>query len=446
MEQRTSMTDEITQALLTQLAKQQAEIDAKQIELEKLEKENKKLKSKSGTTQKTRCNGIYMKIKKNGQKVYGFTIRDENFKKIRRQHYSTLAEAEADRRRLLDLKDESKLSTHVANQKQTFEFLCDAYITNAEAENFAINTIEAAKGTIKNHLDFFKDIPILKCTVLKAQEWSKLKRKQTKPSAFNNALKLARAIWNNGIDKNLTKQENPFEKISPINIKKEHKTRQDVRIDKEQADLILKTVKQMYGDTDYTYPAIAVATYELLREGETLGLFWSDIDFSNGTVFVQRQVQKVTKKIIKEKLLENPNLTERDIILTDRLKSESSKEILPIPKILLNILKEYKKTLMKEGKLHELCFCKEDGSPLVARDFVRYKFQPVLKKLFGDEKYMHFHELRGSGAQILHFEGVPSKVIQALLRHSRLSVTEDIYMKKAKQEEIRKYLDEIHTA
>ena len=77
------MTDEITQALLTQLAKQQAEIDAKQKELEKLSKENEKLKTKGGVAQKTKDGGIYCITRKSGKKVYGFAVYDENRKKIR---------------------------------------------------------------------------------------------------------------------------------------------------------------------------------------------------------------------------------------------------------------------------------------------------------------------------------------------------------------------------
>jgi len=60
---------------------------------------------------------------------------------------------------------------------------------------------------------------------------------------------------------------------------------------------------------------------------------------------------------------------------------------------------------------------------------------------------MHFHELRGSGATTLHMEGVPSKVIQALLRHEKLATTEDIYMKvDIKNKEIKKYIDQVFTA
>lgn len=433
------MKDEITQALLKQLAQQQAKI-------EELENINKKLVANSSITQKTRASGIYTITRKSGKKVYGFYIYDENFKKIKREKFSSLSEATAEKRRLLNLRDENKLSTQMANQKQTFKYFCDTYIQKAESD-FAINTVEAAKGIIKNHLKFFEDVPILKCTKKKAQEWSNKYRKTMKPYAFNNALKLAKAIWNNAINTDLTNLENPFINIKPINIKKECDIREAVRIDKKQADIILKTAKEMFSNTDYTYPAIAIGTYALLREGEIFGLYWSDIDLKENTIFIQRQLQKITKKKLKQILSENPNLIEKDILLTNRLKTDASKEKIPMPQILADILKEYKKKLMATGKLQELCFCKEDGKPIVAHDFVRYKFKKVLEKAFGDKDYMHFHELRGSGATILHMEGTPSKIIQALLRHEKLATTEDIYMKvNTKNKEISEYINKVFTA
>ncbi len=85
--------------------------------------------------------------------------------------------------------------------------------------------------------------------------------------------------------------------------------------------------------------------------------------------------------------------------------------------------------------------------PIVARDFVRYKFQKVLDKAFGDKMLLRFHELRGSGATILHLEGVPSKIIQAMLRHDKLATTEDIYINVGgKTKEIAEHLNRVFSA
>lgn len=61
-------------------------------------------------------------------------------------------------------------------------------------------------------------------------------------------------------------------------------------------------------------------------------------------------------------------------------------------------------------------------------DFIKQRFQRALKAAFGKRNFRKFHELCGSCATILHKKGVPTKVIQKLLRHGRASITEDIYI------------------
>jgi len=420
------MLNEQINALLVQLAKQQAEINEKESLLKELEKENKKLRTNA--PQKTFNSSIYSVTRKSGKVVYGFTIRDENYKKIRREGFSTKGEAEAERRNLLNLRDKKQLSVFIENQKQTFNEFSEAYMKKARAE-FAYNTIASAEGIIKNHLSYFKDIQITKLSVKIAREWNYEYRNKIGPSAFNNSLKLAKAIWNNAIEIQLTDLPNPFNKITPINIKKECNTRERVRIGNAEAELLIETAFQMFPeDDDYTPYVIATGYYAGIREGEIFGLKWSDFDFTANTVHIQRQVQKITKKRIEEILATNPELSERDIIITERLKTEASEDIIVIPNKLAEYLLAYKKKLMSNGRLQELCFCKPDGSPVVCRDFVRYKFQKVLKVVFNDEKFMHFHELRGSCATTLHKNGVPTKIIQELLRHTKTSTTEDIYV------------------
>ena len=164
-----------------------------------------------------------------------------------------------------------------------------------------------------------------------------------------------------------------------------------------------------------------------MRQGEVLGLKWSDIDFEAKTIDIQRQIQRITKKNLFKILEENPNLSEEDILITDRLKTETSRSKIAVPTVLIEELKEYRAALINRGVLEDLCFTKY-GKPLIAVDFIKQRFQRALKVAFGQRNFMKFHELRGSCATILHKKGVPTKVIQKLLRHGRASITEDIYI------------------
>lgn len=410
--------------LTKQLNKNLLEIEEKDKIIQKLSEENAKLKQGSSLS-KTSSDGIYMVRRKKGNVVYGFTIYDEKKRKIKKEGFKTKTEAAIERRKLLSLRDNGKLSVYSKNQKYTFKDLADTYLEKANSE-FAINTQEAAKGIIKNHLGTFANKKIIDITEQFVQDWANSYRYEIRPCAFNNSLKLAKSIWNNAINKNMISLTNPFNGIHNINIKKEYEIRTPVRINKKQAKSLVQTAKNLF--KDYTFCVIALGIYAGLREGECLGLKWEDIDFKEKTIKIQRQVQKVTKKKLKELLKKFPEQTEEKIIITSRLKTESSRATIAVPDLLLTYLNEYRELLMMEGNIHELCFCKKDGKALVARDFVRYRFQKVLKSVFGDEKYMHFHELRGSCASILHSERVPTKIIQNLLRHEKMSVTEDIYI------------------
>ena len=411
------------QTLLTQLNKMQDELSRKEEELALLSKENAKLKNGSPLRSK-QVDGIYSIQRKKGI-TYGFSIRDENGRKIKREGFATKAEALAKKSELILLKDKRKLSEQTKNRKTDFRYFTDEYLKMAEKE-FSVNTVEATKGIIKNHLKPLLDIKISDLNKQVARNWANENRNKLGASAYNNTLKKCKAIWNYALKIGLTTLPNPFEHIKPICITKENKIRRDVRISKQQIDLLIKAAQELFDD--YTAYIIACAGYGALRRGECLGLKWEDIDFDRQTLYVNTQVQKVTKKHIKSIQLKNPHCKENDIVLTTRLKTKSSKAIIAVPEHLINLLKEYREKLISTDGLNQLCFCSPEGKALVPDDFVRYKFKKVLKAVFGDENYMHFHELRGSCATILHLAGVQSKIIQRLLRHSKQSITEDIYI------------------
>lgn len=411
-------------ALLNQLVKAQEELDQKDKEINALNKENAKLKSGKPLKSK-QTDGIY-EIQRKKCTVYGFKIYDEFGHTVRKEGFGTIAEAQAKRRELLALRDDKKLSLTLKNNSQTFQYFVDEYMKMAEAE-FAINTIEATESIIRNHLTSLLELKIPQLTKKMAREWANEYRNKIKASAYNNTLKKVKAIWNYALKIDLTNTPNPFTHLEPISIEKEKKVRKDVRIDKVEMDKLMQAAYKKFDD--YTPYIIACAVYAGLREGECLGLNWRDIDFSTNTISINTQLQKVTKKRLQKILDKNPNLSENDVLITTRLKTKASKADIVVPSLLLDLLKEYKKKLMANNNLHELCFCNPDGSPLVARDFVRYKYQKVVKEVFGSETYVHFHELRGSCATVLHTEGVSSKIIQGLLRHSKQQITDDIYIK-----------------
>ena len=119
---------------------------------------------------------------------------------------------------------------------------------------------------------------------------------------------------------------------------------------------------------------IVICLYSGLRIGELLALTWSDIDFTKGTLAVN--------KTCHDGRDENGNLCR----ITDLPKTTSSKRMIPLPKQLLPVLKEYKRKSISEYVVES-----ENGEPPTVRSYQR-TFELLQKRLHIERK--GFHSLR----------------------------------------------------
>ena len=153
-----------------------------------------------------------------------------------------------------------------------------------------------------------------------------------------------------------------------------------------------------------------------LRQGEALGLRWSDVDFEASTINVEATLQRYGRSY---------HLNEP--------KSRRSRRRLPLPPSLVNRLLRHR-TLQLEDRLRagsawstnqwDLVFLTERGRPLsgptVTRRLQRLLVQAGLPK-------KRFHDLRHSAASFMLAEGVPMRVITEILGHSDASLTANVY-------------------
>lgn len=159
-----------------------------------------------------------------------------------------------------------------------------------------------------------------------------------------------------------------------------------------------------------------------LRLGELLALKWTDIDFINNTLNVNKSIKRVTF-INKEGKRENK-------IIEQTPKTETSNRTVPIPENIIKELKLYMKKQSKSKKDNEFyndndyIFCDKLGNPLDPKLLPR-NFKSVLKK--ADIRQIKYHSLRHTYATRLFEAGVPIKTVQALLGHSDISTTMNIY-------------------
>lgn len=178
-----------------------------------------------------------------------------------------------------------------------------------------------------------------------------------------------------------------------------------------------------------------------LRLGELLGLKWFDIDFKKSNLTVKRTLQR-TYFIDKTG---NRELK----VLEQEPKTSNSYRTVPIPKDVLNKLKEHKvnqnSDILKAGELYRndnYVFCNELGIPIDDKRPLR-NLKSILNSL--DIEPIKFHGLRKTYATRLFENDVPPKTVQVLMGHYDISITLNIYtqvMEDKKVEAVEK-LDKI---
>ncbi|MDP9354013.1 MAG: site-specific integrase [Chloroflexota bacterium] len=152
-----------------------------------------------------------------------------------------------------------------------------------------------------------------------------------------------------------------------------------------------------------------------LRQGEALGLRWSDVDLDAGTLVVRVALQRVGGK---------PQLVEP--------KTSRSRRTIPMPPTIVAALRAHKVRQLEERLLAGrrwddswgLVFASTIGTPLDARNVIR-QFHRMLQ--VARLAPMRFHDLRHTCASLLLAQGVGPRTIMEVLGHSQISLTMDTY-------------------
>ncbi len=157
------------------------------------------------------------------------------------------------------------------------------------------------------------------------------------------------------------------------------------------------------------------------REGELLGLQWTDFDFEKETVTIQRSLQRILREGEKKSHLE--------LVQT---KTQDSDRSIWVPKLVLERVLAHRSRQDDEralaGKAWRetgMVFTAHKGTLLeprnMLREYYRLRDRAQLPKI-------RFHDLRHSAATIMKMAGIPDEVIQKLLGHASVRTTLEIYM------------------
>ena len=161
-----------------------------------------------------------------------------------------------------------------------------------------------------------------------------------------------------------------------------------------------------------------------LRRGEALALRWSDVDLEEGIVRVSRSLQRVLGD-------PDPATGKRKWVLVEaRPKTDASVAVLALPDLVVQALREHRQRQLQERMRSKVwadsdfVFTTPIGTPLDPQN-VSHAWIALCKK--AGIRRTRLHDLRHSAASFMIAAGVDIKVVQTVLRHSRLATTADIY-------------------
>ena len=152
-----------------------------------------------------------------------------------------------------------------------------------------------------------------------------------------------------------------------------------------------------------------------MRQGEIFGLKWSDLKWNSGTLYVQRQIQRVKGQ--------GWSFTEP--------KTKAGRRPIELGEGTLQVLRLHKKrqelqkaVIGDRWQEHDLIFTSSVGTPCDASN-LRVDFLKLLEK--AGLQRIRFHDLRHTAASIMLNNGIPIIVVSKILGHSKPSITLDIY-------------------
>lgn len=327
-----------------------------------------------------------------------------------RRGFKTMKEAkQAERNLLLDV-EENGLPSNQSDgfRDPTFEELAslwlENYKTTVKPSTFENVRVKVEKMT-EEHFDGLK---LKKITVAYCQrvviELSK------NYVLYNHYLSVINRIFKYAVLMDIL-NSNPFDKV--IKPKSRQTQRKGNFLTKEELKEFLKLAQT--ATLSYFFPLVHLMSYTGLRQGEALALKWSDIDFENKKITVNKTAARIKEK----QTLQTP-------------KTKNSKRVISIDPTTLSILKSWKKDQIKiyfkNGKHFEgdenFIFTNQRGYWVHIHNFIRY-----FKRFIADHKLKPItpHGLRHTHASLLFSAGVEPKNISDRLGHSTVQITLDLY-------------------
>jgi integrase len=265
--------------------------------------------------------------------------------------------------------------------------------------NIRDNTKEGYKGHLENHLNpHFEGLKIDQITYTEVEKYvNATLKKGTSPATLRKILVTLSGVMKYAM-KHRYIDHNPVREIErPADVQNGDSNNDLCILRPEEIKALVDAA-----DTQKDRALFMTAALTGMRQGEILGLKWTDIDWVNNQIHV--------KRTFNHGKFYDP-------------KSRTSRRSVDLAPELVKELKLWQLACPK-GEL-DLVFPNDKGTPENKGNLTKRRFHPALAT--ADLPHMRFHDLRHTYCALLLDQGENIKYIQRQMGHSSIQVTLDIY-------------------
>lgn len=280
------------------------------------------------------------------------------------------------------------------------------------------NTLSSLRNSVDNHIKpYFQNIELKDITPDLYQKF--LNHLYDKGLSRNSRLRIHQA-FNNAMKRAVINKKITFNPAEGAVIKGENKKEEIKFIDSSEVANFLTNAYQ-YGYIYWIFFKVLIETG--MRKGEAAALQWTDINFKEMTISINKTLDFQAKN--------------EDELFGDT-KTYHSTRIITMGESLANDLRFHvnyqnqNKLALKDNYRHNLnlVLCRNDGSPM-PKSTLFNAFERILKRA-GLPK-LPIHSLRHTHAVLLLEAGAEMKYVQERLGHGSMQITSDVYSHVSKK-------------
>jgi integrase len=160
------------------------------------------------------------------------------------------------------------------------------------------------------------------------------------------------------------------------------------------------------------FALFALAAYTAMRQGESLAMFWSDIDWERNKITIMRTLTD----------------TDAGAVVGDDAKTVTGQRTIHLPTCVMEALDQHRAKMAMDGHPtsgRALVFVSHEGKIIRRRDLTQVTFKAQCLRV--GVPMITWHQIRHSGATMLLESGVPIGNVAKQLGHSSSVVTAMVY-------------------